>query len=77
MKTIQISIDEDLLAQVNDAVALMGGSRSRFIRDALTLAVKRYALKEMEVRHAQGYADHPVLPGEFDAWEAEQVWHDT
>ena len=74
MKTIQISIDDDLLAQVDNAVLMMGGSRTQFIRDTLTLAVKRFALRQMEAQHAQGYVDHPVLSGEFDVREAEQVW---
>ena len=29
---------------------------------------------DMERRHAEGYARHPVKPGEFDLWEAEQQW---
>ncbi len=74
MKTIQITIDEDLLAQVDDAVALGGGNRSQFIRDALTSALERMAIQKMEARHAQGYGDQPVLHGEFDLWEAEQAW---
>jgi hypothetical protein len=27
-----------------------------------------------EMKHAKGYARHPVQPGEFDGWENEQVW---
>ena len=29
---------------------------------------------EKEQQHAKGYAQHPVAPGEFDVWEAEQSW---
>lgn len=30
--------------------------------------------REKERRHRDGYASKPVAPGEFDAWEREQVW---
>jgi hypothetical protein len=31
----------------------------------------------MEERHKRGYARKPVKPGEFSAWEDEQVWGDS
>jgi ABC-type polysaccharide/polyol phosphate transport system ATPase subunit len=32
--------------------------------------------QDLERRHRAGYERHPVEPGEFDAWEDEQVWGD-
>ena len=66
MKIIQITLDEHLLAQVDRAVAERGGNRSEFIRDALRLALRQLTAQQLEERHAQGYAEHPVTPGEFD-----------
>lgn len=77
VKTIQMTIDENLLAQVDDVVAEKGGNRSGFIRDALRLALRQLTVQQLEERHAQGYAEHPVIPGEFDVWEAEQLWGDA
>ena len=34
----------------------------------------RHAIAQVEQRHARGYADHPVMPGEFDLGETEQPW---
>jgi hypothetical protein len=32
--------------------------------------------RESERRHRAGYERQPIQPGEFDDWEAEQVWGD-
>ncbi|MCB0153182.1 MAG: ribbon-helix-helix protein, CopG family [Anaerolineae bacterium] len=74
MKTIQMTIDEPLLAKVDEAIQSLKTTRSAFIREALELALRRYQILEMEQRHAEGYANRPIEPGEFDFWESEQVW---
>jgi len=74
MKTIQMTIDEQLLEQVDAAIQAQGMSRSAFIREALQLALRQYALRLMERRHEEGYTAHPAAPGEFDVWQDEQVW---
>jgi metal-responsive CopG/Arc/MetJ family transcriptional regulator len=74
MKTIQMTIDEPLLAEVDRVIQALETTRSAFIREALQLAVQKYRIAELEQRHAEGYARQPVEPGEFDVWEAEQAW---
>jgi metal-responsive CopG/Arc/MetJ family transcriptional regulator len=74
MKTIQMTIDEPLLAEVDQMTQALNTTRSAFIRQALELALQRHAVAEMERKHAEGYARHPVEPGEFDVWEDEQAW---
>jgi metal-responsive CopG/Arc/MetJ family transcriptional regulator len=76
MKTIQMTIDEPLLEQVDRLIVSLDTTRSAFIRDALQAALRKYAIAELEKAHAQGYAQHPVQPGEFDVWPAEQAWGD-
>ena len=76
MKTIQMTIDEPLLAEVDRATQALNTSRSAFMREALQLALRRHVIATMERQHAEGYARHPVEPGEFDVWEAEQEWGD-
>ena len=76
MKTVQVSIDSDLLEDVDAAVRELGASRSAFIRAALKAALRQHEIERQEARHAAGYAAHPVQPGEFDGWETEQVWGD-
>jgi metal-responsive CopG/Arc/MetJ family transcriptional regulator len=77
VKTIQMTIDEGLLAEVDQVIRDLRTTRSAFIRDALQLALRQHAIAEMERKHAAGYARHPVEPGEFDVWQAEQVWDKT
>ena len=73
-KTIPIAIDEPLLAEVDRVVQKLNTTRTAFTCEAVQLALRQHRIAEMERRHAKGYARHPVEPGEFDAWEAEQAW---
>lgn len=73
-RTVQITIDDELLQTVDETVSEMETNRSAFIREALQLALKRIQILRMETQHAAGYARHPATPGEFDGWETEQVW---
>jgi metal-responsive CopG/Arc/MetJ family transcriptional regulator len=74
MKTIQMTIDEPLLDEVDHAVQDLETTRSAFIRSALQLALRRHAVSKLEQQHSEGYAKHPIAPGEFDIWESEQEW---
>ncbi len=77
MKTIQMTIDEGLLQDMDKAVDEIGTNRSAFIRNALQMALRQLDLRKLEEQHAAGYRRHPVQPGEFDGWEDEQVWGDA
>ncbi len=74
MKTIQMTIEEKLLSEVDETIQVLETTRSAFIREALRLALNRHKLRLMEAQHAKGYADYPVEPEEFDVWETEQTW---
>lgn len=76
IKTIQMTIDESLLGEVDYVVNELGVNRSAFIRAALEKALKEWRIGEMEKQHALGYAKTPVEPGEFDIWFDEQAWGD-
>ena len=77
MRTIQMTIDDRLLDDVDQAVRKMGTSRSEFIREALSSALRRQRLAEMERLHAEGYARTPAREDEFDGWIEEQAWPDA
>ena len=66
MKTIQMTIDESLLVEVDRAIKALNTTRSAFIREALQLALWQYKIQEMEGKHTEGYARDPVEPNEFD-----------
>ncbi|MCB0092396.1 MAG: ribbon-helix-helix protein, CopG family [Caldilineaceae bacterium] len=76
IKTIQMTIDDTLLSQVDQVVAQLETSRSAFIRQALVQALQQWRIRELEKQHAAGYARIPVQPGEFDIWLDEQAWGD-
>jgi len=77
MKTVQMTIDEALLTQVDTLVEELGTNRSAFMRDALESALKQRQVKQLEEQHRAGYERHPLTPDEFDIWQEEQVWETT
>jgi predicted transcriptional regulator len=74
MKTVQMTLDEDLVAAVDKAAKRLGTSRSALTREALRAALARIRVLELERKHREGYTRKPVKKGEFDIWEAEQSW---
>ncbi len=74
MKRVQITLEENLLREVDEAVERLATTRSAFTRDALRKALDRFRTSAREEQHKRGYEQHPVEPAEFDDWEAEQVW---
>lgn len=74
MRTVQMTLEEDLLTEVDEAVERLDTSRSAFTRQALQQSLARLKEKELEARHRAGYERHPVEPGEFSDWHDEQVW---
>lgn len=76
MKTVQMTLDEDLVKAVDSAAKKLGKTRSAFTRQALRTALKEVRVRELESRHREGYKRKPVKRGEFSDWEAEQVWGD-
>ncbi len=76
MKTVQMTLDEELITEVDKIVRGLGTTRSAFTRDALRTALYKIRLQEMEQKHQEGYKRKPVTSDEFSDWEDEQVWGD-
>jgi metal-responsive CopG/Arc/MetJ family transcriptional regulator len=74
MKTVQMTLDPGLVAQVDRAARRLKTTRSAFTRQALRQALAQLATLEKEARHRRGYATRPVRPNEFAAFTPEQVW---
>ena len=77
MKTIQMTLDDDLVSEVDQIVKQLGMNRSAFTRQALRAAIDRHNQEQLELQHKQGYERRPVAPGEFSVWESEQQWGDA
>ncbi len=58
MKTIQMTIDEPLLNEVDRLTAELETTRSAFIRDALMTAIRSHTVQILEKQHERGYAEH-------------------
>lgn len=76
MRTVQMTLDEDLVAQVDKAARQLGTTRSAFARDALRAALARIRVSELERQHREGYARKPVRRGEFSIPERDRAWGD-
>ncbi|MCZ6623690.1 MAG: ribbon-helix-helix domain-containing protein [Deltaproteobacteria bacterium] len=76
MKTVQMTLDEDLVKAVDKAAKRLGTTRSGFAREALRSALRKVHIMELERKHREGYIHTPVKRGEFSDWESEQMWVD-
>ena len=76
MRTIQMTLDDDLVKAVDRVSKELCTSRSAFTRKALRDALVRYRLEQQEQKHRRGYERHPVAADEFSVWETEQAWGD-
>jgi metal-responsive CopG/Arc/MetJ family transcriptional regulator len=76
MRTIQMTLDDELVATVDRVVKKLKTTRSAFARRALRDAVKQVTVAMLEDKHKKGYGRYPVDKTEFNLWESEQAWGD-
>ena len=76
MRTVQMTLDEDLVKAVDQEAKKLHTTRSGFARTALQAAIKRIRDLEKDRRHRAGYLRHPVEPDEFGIPEGHRTWGD-
>jgi len=76
MRTIQMTLDDEVVETVDLVVKKLKTTRSAFTRKALQDAIKRVNIESLEKNHRKGYERHPVTKTEFSVWESEQEWWD-
>ena len=74
METIQLTIDEALLAEVQQATTALQMTPSDFIKVALERALQQREIIAKERQHAQGYLNQPQQPEEIEEWQGKQEW---
>jgi metal-responsive CopG/Arc/MetJ family transcriptional regulator len=74
MRTVQLTLDEELVAAVDKTAARLGTTRSGFTRQALRQALAQERERALERKHREGYLRKPVRRGEFSGWETEHAW---
>jgi len=77
MKTVQMTLDDDLVKAVDEVIKQQKTTRSEFTRKALRNALKQFREEQLEKAHRIGYEKKPVAPEEFSIWKDEQQWGDT
>lgn len=77
METIQLTIDESLLAEVQQATTILQMTPSDFMKVALERALQQQEIIAKERRDAQGYSDQPQSSQEIDEWHDEQSWEES
>ena len=76
MRTVQMTLDDDLVDAVDTIVKEMKTTRSAFTRAALRKAIENMKIRTLEEKHRKGYELQPVAKDEFSVWENEQNWGD-
>ncbi|CUS03997.2 conserved protein of unknown function [Candidatus Promineifilum breve] len=76
LKTIQVTLDEGLLEQVDELVAELDTTRSAFIRELLERELWARRWRELERQDAEGYRLLPPDDEEVEAWLGIQDWGD-
>lgn len=76
MRTIQMTLDDELVTAVDMVVKKLKTTRSAFTRKALKDAIKQVNIDMLEKKHKKGYECYPVGKTEFSVWEQEQEWGD-
>ncbi len=72
MKTIQMTLDDELVNAVDKIVKKLKTNRSAFTRHALREALAQSNINRLEDKHKRGYRNKPVNKAEFSVWESEQ-----
>lgn len=65
MKTIQITIDEQLLAHVDEHARQLGLNRSALVRESLQRDLKAANIRRLEEKHLAGYIAQPQTTEEL------------
>ena len=76
MRTVQMTLDEELVVAVDRAARRLKTTRSGFTRRALARELERLRVAELDKKHRDGYRKKPVRPGEFSVRESDRVWGD-
>lgn len=76
MRTIQMTMDDELVKAVDKVVRRLHTTRSAFTRKVLKEAIRQVSIDMLEEKHKKGYERHPAGKTEFSVWESEQEWGD-
>jgi predicted transcriptional regulator len=76
--TIQLELDEELLAKLDEAAENVKKDRTHYISDALEQTIRRQDIEDKIRRHHESYKTQPLRPEEHEVDEEQlgEVWKD-
>ena len=74
MKNVQISIDEETLAQIDRFSTPLGLSRSEIVRQALRQWLRRHTISRFEEDWIAALRKRPADANDTDDWSEIQAW---
>jgi hypothetical protein len=77
MKTIQITINPELLRRIGDDEESKMKGRSAFLRKAVRYYLEQKKLRSITEQYRSGYTREPSKNDDLNSWEEEQVWPKT
>jgi metal-responsive CopG/Arc/MetJ family transcriptional regulator len=77
MKTIQITIDQELLHLIDNDEESIKKGRSAFLRQAVRYYLEQKRLKSISEKYRSGYSQALEKDDDLNIWEDEQVWPPT
>ena len=77
MKTIQITIDPELLHKIDNDEESMKIGRSAFLRQAVQYYLEQKKLRSISEQYRTGYTQKSEINDDLTSWEDEQVWPKT
>jgi len=72
--TIQMTLEEELLREMDRTVKKLRTTRSALIRDSIRQYLKMIHIQQLETRHRAGYTKRPVVQAEFDMPDSDRSW---
>jgi metal-responsive CopG/Arc/MetJ family transcriptional regulator len=76
MKAVQFTIDDQLLARIDNHPATKKQGRSAFLRAAAAAYLSSRRAKEIKDAYRRGYGEHPPSSDEFFVAPEVQAWPD-
>jgi metal-responsive CopG/Arc/MetJ family transcriptional regulator len=74
MKSIQITMDDELLTRLDHDPEVKRDGRSAVLRRAADFYLRHRKAREVAAAYRRAYGDVPGLGAEFDGWESEGAW---
>ena len=74
MKTIQITIDPELLNRIDKDEEAMKKGSSAFLRQAVRYYLEQKRLKSIFEKYRLGYTQGLAKSDDLSIWEDEQIW---